>query len=105
MPRHGGRPSLGKQDESSLLRWTTCSSWSAKAQGVRLPGRSKPVFLRGGWPLAVPNSSSEGLDFFAIDGLESWAIPRGQLGFQLGDAGFQRSNLISDLGRGEARGY
>ena len=60
-----------------------------------------PPRLRHMNRVSIPNSS---LDFFAIDGLGPWAIAHGQLGFQLGDAGFQRRDIVCDLGHSEARG-
>jgi len=39
-----------------------------------------------------------------IDTLQALAVACSQWGFQLGDPGFQRRNVILDLGGGEARG-
>src|SRR5258705_7956564 len=39
------------------------------------------------------NGAQEGLDFFVIDAPEPWAVACGELGFQLGDTGFQRRGI------------
>jgi hypothetical protein len=49
--------------------------------------------------------NEDGLDFFVAMPHKPWAAACGELGFQLGDTGFQRRGILFQLGGGEARGY